>query len=100
MILRVWRGKVARGKADAFRRLLFEVVLPLMKNQPGMLDCQVGQSAGEPNDEFIMISSWESLERIAAFTGKDWDALYIIDDALRMLKKLEVEHYNVIPREA
>ena len=73
-IARIWRGRVARAKADAYARYNYEVgIKPLEEKAFGV------QSLREDRDgesEFITISYWESIEAMARFTGSDPTAIH------------------------
>jgi heme-degrading monooxygenase HmoA len=69
-IARVWRGRTARDKADAYQRYLLDNgIAPLEKK--GALAVQMLREDRERETEFVTISYWPSVEAMAGGTGED-----------------------------
>lgn len=68
-IARIWRGRVARERADEYQRYNYEFGVKLL------IEKAIGvQSLREDRDsetEFVTISYWESVEAMSRFTGGD-----------------------------
>ncbi|MGE7473177.1 antibiotic biosynthesis monooxygenase family protein [Bosea sp. NPDC003192] len=68
-IARIWRGRTAPEKADAYAAYLLEVgVRPLAKKALG---AQMFREDRETESEFVTISYWESVEAMSRFAGPD-----------------------------
>jgi hypothetical protein len=68
-IARIWRGRVARARADEYEIYNYQAgVEPLVKLAVGVMtlreDCETWS-------EFVTISYWASLEDMRRFTGGD-----------------------------
>ena len=68
-IIRIWRGRVRRERADEYEAYNYEVgVKPLIEKALGVQSFR--EDRGEET-EFVTISYWESVEAMARFTGSD-----------------------------
>ena len=68
-IARIWRGRTARGKAEAYAAYLHEHgIKPLASKALGV---QMFREDREADSEFVTISYWESVEAMSRFAGKD-----------------------------
>jgi hypothetical protein len=69
-IARLWRGRTARDKADAYQRYLLENgIAPLEKK--GALGVQMFRADGATETEFVTVSYWPTVEAMAGGTGED-----------------------------
>ncbi|WP_207539700.1 antibiotic biosynthesis monooxygenase family protein [Sabulicella rubraurantiaca] len=68
-IARIWRGRTARDRADAYEPYLREVgIRPLEEKALGV---QLLREDRETETEFVTISFWEDVQAMARFTGGD-----------------------------
>jgi hypothetical protein len=68
-IARIWRGRTSPERADAYEAYNYEVgIKPLIETA---LAVQTFREDLESETEFVTISYWESIEAMAAFTGRD-----------------------------
>ena len=68
-IVRIWRGRVTAGKADAYAAYLYETgFLPLVDKALG---AQMFREDREGESEFITLSYWESVEAMSRFAGPE-----------------------------
>jgi hypothetical protein len=68
-IARIWRGRTARAKADAYAAYLYEVgIKPL---EAKALAVQLLREDRADDSEFVTISYWESVEAMSRFAGSD-----------------------------
>jgi len=73
-IARIWRGRVARAKADEYARYNYEIgIKPLEEKALGVQSLREDR---ESESEFITISYWESVAAMARFTGSDPTAIH------------------------
>jgi heme-degrading monooxygenase HmoA len=76
-IARIWRGRVARERADEYEAYNYEVgIVPLIEKALGVQTFR--EDRGEET-EFLTISYWEDIESMARFTGKDPTAIHHLD---------------------
>jgi heme-degrading monooxygenase HmoA len=68
-IVRIWRGRVRRDRADEYEAYNYEVgIRPLIEKALGV---QTLREDRETESEFVTISYWESVEAMASFTGRE-----------------------------
>lgn len=100
MILREWRGRVARDKAGAYLRYLRRTGLRDYAATPGHRGTWVLLDEGVKESEIVLLSLWDSPQAIRAFAGEDIGrARYYPKDAgflLAMPRRLR--HYQVVTR--
>jgi len=68
-IVRIWRGRTPRDRADEYEAYNYEVgIRPLVAMALGV---QTFRADRENETEFMTISYWESVEAMSKFTGGD-----------------------------
>jgi hypothetical protein len=68
-IVRIWRGRTPRDRADEYEAYNYEAgIKPLLSKALGV---QTLREDRENETEFMTISYWESFEAMATFTGGD-----------------------------
>ena len=68
-IVRIWRGRTPRERADEYEAYNYEVgIKPLGKKALGV---QTLREDRENETQFMTISYWESIEAMSKFTGGD-----------------------------
>jgi heme-degrading monooxygenase HmoA len=73
-IVRIWRGRTRRERADEYEAYNYEAgIKPLIEKALGV---QTFREDREGEAEFMTISYWESVEAMAAFTGRDPTAIH------------------------
>jgi heme-degrading monooxygenase HmoA len=76
-IVRIWRGRVRRDRADEYERYNYAVgIRPLIEKALGV---QTLREDRETESEFMTISYWESVEAMSAFTGGDPTRIHHLD---------------------
>lgn len=98
MIARTWHGTVPAAKADRYYDYLQQTGVPDLRATPGNLGVYVMRRLEGGLAHFLMISLWESAERIRAFAGEDIErARYYPEDAAYLLElDPRVVHYEVL----
>ncbi len=97
MIARVWRGWTKPEDADAYERLLREVVYPGLQKINGYRGGYIFCQNIAEETEFVTVNLFESLEAVKAFAGPDYDMPVFEPEARRLLSKVEptARHYEV-----
>lgn len=94
MILRVFRARLKPGARQAFEKLCYDVSIPLLRAQPGLVTLHVGKSLPEHPDEFVLVSVWKDLESLKGFAGDTWDHPLILPGEAALVKETTVQHYD------
>jgi len=85
-IVRIWRGRTSRGKADEYAGYLYEHgIRPLEKTALGV---QLMREDRTDESEFVTISYWESVEAMSRFAGKDPNRIHHLDRDAEFLIEL------------
>lgn len=97
MIARVWKGWTKTEDADAYEKLLREVVYPGLQTIKGYLGGYILRHDSKDDTEFVAMNFFESLEAVIAFAGPDYDVPVFEPEARRWLSKVEpiARHYEV-----
>jgi heme-degrading monooxygenase HmoA len=96
-IIRIWRGRTTRARADEYERYNFDVgVRPLIEKAMGV---QTFREDRGNETEFMTISYWESIEAMSRFTGgnpnkihhlpRDPEFLIELPQSVQVLRLLE-----------
>ena len=97
MIARIWKGWTKPENADAYEKLLREVVYPGLQSITGYHGGYILRHDNEDETEFVAVNLFESLESVKAFAGPEYDVPVFEPEARRLLSKVEpiARHYEV-----
>ena len=97
MIARVWKGWTKRDNADAYEKLLREVVYPGLRKISGYHGGYVLRQDIQNEAEFITMNFFDSLDSVKAFAGPDYEMPVFEPEAKRLLSRVEpvARHYEV-----
>jgi hypothetical protein len=97
MIARVWRGWTKPENADAYEKLLREIVYPGLRKIEGYRGGYIFRKNGAGETEFVTLNLFESLEAVKAFAGPEYDIPVFEPEARRLLYRVEptAHHYEV-----
>jgi heme-degrading monooxygenase HmoA len=97
MIARIWRGAVRSADADDYAQYMRETGLADYKATPGNLSATMLRRDLGDRTEFLMFTTWESMDAIRAFAGDDPErAVFYPEDERFLIERDEtVAHYEV-----
>lgn len=97
MIARVWKGWTSAENADAYEKLLREVVYPELQTIEGYLGGYILRQNNPDETEFVTVNLFDTLEAVKAFAGPNYEAPVFEPEARRLLSKVEpiARHYEV-----
>ena len=97
MIVRQWRGWVARERADDYAAYMAEVAIPAYAGAAGNRGAWMLRRSDGERVEFCALSIWESIEAVTAFAGgtPDRAVFYARDDDFLLAREWTVRHYEV-----
>jgi heme-degrading monooxygenase HmoA len=88
--------------ADKYRKLLHDEVFPGIeaKNIPGYLSIELLRRDLDDEVEFITIMTFQSLQNVVDFQGKDYTRCYVPKEAQKILKRWDEFslHYEAIEK--
>jgi len=98
MICRMWHGRTARARADAYANFLAQRAIPDYQSVPGNLSVAVLRRDEAAITHFITVTYWESEQALRAFAG---DALltakyYPEDQGFLLEFEPLVQHFAVV----
>jgi heme-degrading monooxygenase HmoA len=102
MIIRVWRGRTPIADAAEYERFLREMAYPDDGEVPGNRGWILLRHRVSDTVEFMFLSSWDSVEALAEYTGGDPERPnYYPKDRAALIELPEgVEHYQVVDLQA
>jgi len=97
MIARVWKGWTKAEDADAYEKLLREIVYPGLQKINGYRGGYILRQDGRDESEFVTVNFFESLEAVKAFAGPEYETPVFEPEARRLLSRVEpiARHYDV-----
>jgi len=89
MIVRIWRGRTSRERADEYEAYNYEAgIKPLIAKALGV---QTLREDREHETEFMTISYWETVESMGAFTNGDPTQVHHLERDAEFLLELPRE---------
>jgi hypothetical protein len=97
MIARVWRGWTSTENADAYEKLLREIVYPGLQTIKGYVGGYILRHDHPDEIEFVTMNLFDSLDAVKAFAGPDYEVPVFEPEARHLLSKVEpvARHYDV-----
>lgn len=98
MISRLWHGWTTRANADAYEKLLREEVLPGIHRVRGFKGARVLRRDEKDEVEFIVITSFDSIDAVKEFSGEDYEVAVIEPAARKLLAHFDARaaHYETV----
>ena len=94
MIVRVFRVRIHKEFQQDFENDIDLISLPLVKAQKGFVSVSFGRVLGQDNDEYVLITTWESQDALIAFCGEAWEQALIPHGMEKYIKDCWVYHYE------
>jgi len=97
VIARIWRGAVRITDADEYAKYIGDTGLAEYRATPGNLSALMLRRDVGDRTEFVMFTTWESMDAIRAFAGDDPEraVYYPKDDRFLIEREDTVAHYEV-----
>ena len=97
MIGRVWRGWTSAENADAYEKLLREIVYPGLQTIEGYAGGYILRHDNQDETEFVTVNFFDSLDAVKAFAGPNYEVPVFEPEARHLLSKVEpiARHYDV-----
>jgi mannose-6-phosphate isomerase-like protein (cupin superfamily)/heme-degrading monooxygenase HmoA len=97
MIMRYWRGWANVDSASAYLDHLRQETLPRLRAIDGHRDAYVLRRDTGNDVEFVVLTSWDSLDSVRRFAGDGYEAAVVPPEARRTLTSFDerVLHYDV-----
>lgn len=97
MIARVWRGWTSVENADAYEKLLREIVYPGLQTIEGYIGGYILRHDRPDESEFVTVNLFDSLDAVKAFAGPEYEVPVFEPEARHLLSKVVpmARHYDV-----
>jgi heme-degrading monooxygenase HmoA len=101
MIARFWSAWTTPAQASAYADHLKRQVLPILRKTDGYAGAMLLQRETSDGVEIIVITYWQSLDSIRAFSGDDLEAAVVADEAAALLTHFDrrVKHFELMMKE-
>ena len=98
MISRHWHGIAKAERADDYVRHLREETFPALVGLPGFVDASILRGEVDAGVRFLVVTRWESMRAIEAFTGRDTDRAVVPEKVQAMMVDYDrsARHYEVV----
>ncbi len=100
-IKRVWHGWTTPENAEAYWVVLKKTVIPSIeaKSIKGYRGIEVLRRDHETEVEFVTSITFDSIQSVIEFQGKDYTRAYVPDEAREVLSRWDsvATHYEVLP---
>ena len=98
MISRNWRGVARAEEADNYLRHLQNETFPQLARIPGFMSASILRRPMAQGVEFVIVTTWESLDSIRQFSGEPEDVAVVPPAVQAMMIEYDtkVAHYEVV----
>jgi heme-degrading monooxygenase HmoA len=99
MISRQRRGLAKPAFADAYVEHLQSKTFPAIRKLPGFIDASILRRSVPEGVEFLIVTTWTSIDAIRAFAGANAEAAVVPPTVHAMMVDSDrvVRHYEVVP---
>ena len=97
IVVRIWHGRVPRGKAEAYRDFLVRRAVPDYESVEGNLGVEILMAEEGDVADFLVLSYWESMDAVRRFAGEDYERAKYYEEDKDFLLEFEpyVRHYRL-----
>jgi antibiotic biosynthesis monooxygenase (ABM) superfamily enzyme len=99
-VKRIWHGWTTPENAHAYEHLLKTHVFPSIeaKNVKGYRSIELLRKPAGDEVEFVTIMTFDDLDAVKSFVGKDYDTVYVPERARAVLKRFDQRsmHYDLV----
>jgi len=98
MISRQWRGLAKPSHADRYVEHLREETFPQLQEIPGFVSASILRRTVANGVEFLIVTTWESIDAIQGFAGADVEAAVVPPSVQDMMVAYDnrVRHYQIV----
>lgn len=93
MLIRVFKGRARPGLEEELETYTRDVALPEFRAAPGLIAAHFGTSMDDPDGSCTVVTMWEDLDSLIAFTGPDWQQVMTSPSERQMLGAASVSHF-------
>ena len=96
-IARIWRGRTPLVRADEYRQYLLDAGVTKIAAIPGNRGVQMMMRRTAQEAEFMVVSYWDTIEAIKAFSGPNYEQVRDLprDDEFLIAKDTQARHFEL-----
>lgn len=94
MIIRVFRARVAADRAEDFETKYVTVSVPFMLSCAGITEVEIGRPLDGSNEDYVMVSKWQSREHLENALGAGWREPHIPSGMEDLILDCYVAHFE------
>jgi heme-degrading monooxygenase HmoA len=91
MVIREWRGRASRSRAEAYPRHFRYKVVPELRRVPGFVGAHLSQRRFDDKVEFLVLTRWRSMDSIQAFAGPNIEKAVVEPGAVAALIEFDAD---------
>ena len=97
MVVRIWSARTIPAQAQVYLQHFADEVLPALRKFAGYVSSSVLTRHTESAAEILVLTVWQSLSAIEAFTGPDRETAVVAPEAAALLTDYDrrVRHFEV-----
>jgi len=97
-VARMWSARTTPADWPAYQEHFHKKVVPELRANPGYLGASLFQRRVGDEIEILVTTRWRSLESIRNFTGKNFDAAVVAQEAAELLSDYDrvVRHFDLV----
>ena len=98
MISRQWRGLAKSSHADKYVEHLRQETFPKLNEISGFVSASILRRSVPNGVEFLIVTTWESIDAIQGFAGTDVEAAVVPPRVQEMMVEYDnrVRHYQIV----
>jgi len=98
MIARLWSARTTPAQSQLYLRHFSAVVRPALRRFNGYVSSSLMTRPAEADVEILVITVWQSLAVIDAFSGPDREAAVVAPEAAALLTDYDrrVRHFEIV----
>jgi len=101
-VKRIWHGWTTPENAEKYQQLLHKKIFPGIEAReiPGYHCVELFRKDLDNEVEFVTIMTFDSLEDVKKFQGKDYEKSYVPEEARKVLKRWDklASHYEAVEK--
>ena len=101
-VKRIWHGWTSPENAGAYQELLHQQIFPAIESRSleGLKAIELFRRMVEGEVEFITIMTFDSLNDVKKFQGREYEKSYVPDSARKLLKRWDkvAAHYEAVEK--
>jgi len=96
MVVRIFKATVKPELKKEFENFFRYEAIPYMQVQEGLVQVTTGKPISQNDHDFVMITTWESIDAVRKFMDNEWNKDKLVRDEMNLLLGTSIEHYEIM----